>query len=124
MKHFDKQLAELLELSFFTTYLTTDLDQISKVMFKVEKHPNIALPYGNYCDNDYMEYSPTQYWNQTGQLLDEYGLSVDKEINGTYSAYIRENLFNEDDSECFCNAENAKIAIVMCVIKILQNKLK
>lgn len=42
-------------------------------------------------------YSPTQNWAQVGPLIFAEGISVQKDgDDGLWSAYLRDNLFNED----------------------------
>ena len=60
-------------------------------------------------------YSPTTYWAQGGPILETEGITVCCE-NKEWTAYFRDNLFNEDGSEFFQKGETPLIAAMRCYV--------
>lgn len=72
-----------------------------------------------YSDKHLMEhakgFTPSTDWAQGGPIIEREGITVSKEAGG-WSAYFRENLFEDDGSEFWRNGPTPLIAAMRCYV--------
>jgi hypothetical protein len=71
----------------------------------------------------WMPWHPSTSWAQGGPIIEREGISVQVDptdpnniVQGLWSAYFRDKLFEEDGSDCFSNGETALIAAMRCYV--------
>ena len=67
---------------------------------------------GCMCDE---VYSPSTDWAQGGPIIEREGITVSKE-DSSWSAYFRDNLFEEDGSEFWSVGQTPPIAAMRCYV--------
>jgi hypothetical protein len=67
------------------------------------------------ADNTFIIFCPSCFWQQGGPIIKREGITIAFE-QGTWSAYFRDNLFNEDGSEYFQRGTTPLIAAMRCYV--------
>lgn len=63
-------------------------------------------------------YSPSTSWDKIGPLIYREGITISEENKdtGLWSAYIRQNLFLDDGSDCWQLGETPQVAAARCYV--------
>lgn len=58
---------------------------------------------------------PDIYWDQGGPIMEQNKISV-QELEGVWSAFFRDKLFEEDNSECWQDGPTPLVAAMRCYV--------
>jgi len=80
----------------------------------------VGEPVGSFLDGivvhpDYNKFYPSRNWAQGGPIIEREKIST-QELDGIWSAYFRDKLFEEDNSECWRDGPTPLIAAMRCYV--------
>jgi hypothetical protein len=90
---------------------------LHKIAGRRPHEPQLGIwpPRKEYGVMDLWELSYSTDWAQGGPIIEREGITVSKEAGG-WSAYFRENLFEDDGSEFWRNGPTPLIAAMRCFV--------
>ncbi len=78
-----------------------------------KKDPWLAV--NGEADQPLHSYTPTTDWGQGGPIIEQEEISI-QELEGIWSAFFRDKLFEDDNSECWQDGPTPLIAAMRCYV--------